>query len=547
MTPVQDVSRRATLLALAAIAIASFGVRLWLLHAAIADAPFSPGDPDGYFRNGRLLAQNGEGWRWTLDAVRYPWDGRPYLLPPLYTVFLSLFVLAFDPADYWAAVGQIALNAASSAALFAIAAALHSRRAGLIAAFIFAFWLPNIWMYAQFMQEQLYIPLLLIAFALLVRATATPASPAAFAGAGVAFGCAALTRSMPMYFVVLAASGYAVALRDRASVKRAAALLGGFLLVTGLYSLWLSPQVGQFVYIENHAGISIHSYGGTRPSGVPAHQDIVSQLTEAFLESPSEFAGLWWGYARALFHVHGDRWLHFYRADSPEGAVTAKITAHLGIDLPFILSVVLAPLGVVLARRRREAILLAGWIVLVVTLTALSATGGVRYRSPFEPQLIALASVVLAGGWRAPGRIPGVVALLVTLAAASIVVAQLPRVVRARANYGLVESSDADGATHVSIVGRVGLNMLPKDGILEMQLSAADPDVMPQPAHVSFWVDGRHVADRALQDEPLRMRFVGRHLGVHYVELHAVDAAGRPARVSIDLISTSVGSYGSAP
>lgn len=86
-----------------------------------------------------------------------------------------------------------------------------------------------------------------------------------------------------------------------------------------------------------------------------------------------------------------------------------KVVAHAGIDLPFIASVVLAPLGAVLARRSREAGLMGFWVVLMVVLTAFSAYGGVRYRSPFEPHLIALASVVLAPGCEsvAQGRCPG--------------------------------------------------------------------------------------------------------------------------------------------
>ena len=538
-SPEDDLSKRFALVALAGFVLASFAVRMWLLHTAMAAGGFNPGDADGYFRNARLLGQEGAGWRWTLDAINYPWDGRPYLLPPLYPVFLSLFVVAADSFQYWALVGQAALNAASAASLYVIGTSLHSRRAGLIGAAVFAFWLPNIWTYALFMQEQLYVPLLMLAFALFLRSTATAASWKSFACAGAAFGLAALTRSMPLYFVIPAALGHVVLTRDRKSVTDAAALLGGFFAVTGLYSVWLSWQVGQFVYIENHAGISVHNYGAARGSGVPAHSDIITELSDAFFTDPRAFVGLWWSYTRALFHVHGDRWLHFYQATTAAGAATAKAMAHLGIDLPFIASVILAPLGAVFARRPREAALLVFWVVLVVVLTALSATGGVRYRSPFEPHLVALAAVALAGAWRRPGRLALISALAISAVAASVLIPQVPRVARARANYGIQESADADGVMHFSVVGRAGLNVLPKDGVIELRLSS------PQPARVSFWIDRHPVADRTVSDEPLRVRFVGSHPGVHYVEVNAIDEAGQPVRLAIDMAPISVVSYGS--
>lgn len=538
----RDVSRRFAAVALGALVIASFLVRLWLLETEAMGGSFSGVDADGYLRYGELLVQD-DGWRWTVKAIRYPWQGRPYLLPPLYPVFLSLFVLVSDAYAYWAAIGQMALNAASVVALFVIGVSLHSRRAGLIAAIIFAFWLPNIWTFALFIQEQLYLPLLLAAFAVLLRATATQASPLLFACAGVAFALAALTRAMPMYFIVPAALGCALLNRDRAGVRQAVALVAGFLVVTGVYSVWLSLQVREWVYIENHAGISIYQYGGDRPSGVPSHASIILQLAEAFARDPRGFLGLWWSYAAALFHVNGDRWLHFYRAATQEGAAAAKLIAHAGIDVPFVATVVLAPFGAVLARRRREAGLLALWVVLVVVLTSLSGAGGVRYRAPIEPHLIALASVVLAGAWRRPGLGAVTLAALLALVAGGVVFRQLPRVAVARANYALQEWGGSDSSAYL-VSGRVGVNVVPRQGVLEVRVHAITSSA---PARVSFWIDGRHVADRTLEPdaEPVRMRVTGQHPGVHYLEVQAADESGRSVRVVLDLASTIVVPAGS--
>ena len=379
-------------------------------------------------------------------------------------VFLSLFVRFSDVYVHSALVGQIALNALSVVGLFTIGAALHSRRAGLIAAFIYAFWITNIWTWPLFMQEQIYVPLLIVAFALLLRATAQTASVAAFAWAGAAFGFAALTRSMPMYYVVLFAMGYPLVPRyDPKRALRAGALVVGFLLVTGPYSVWISQRVNQFAFIENHGGISVHLYGGERPSGISGSGDIVRQLFQAFASDPRRFLETWSGFAMALFHVHGDRWLQNYDAPGEKEAVRAKVIAHAGIDAPFVATVcTLRPSGAVLARRSREAVLLLGWVILVVASFRRSVpAGGVRYRSPFEPHLIALASVVLAGNWRHPGRTAIVGGTLTAVAAATILAVQLPRVARGKANYGIHEWSPTEAGRRTWGRGSLGINVLP--------------------------------------------------------------------------------------
>ena len=533
----KDPSVRFAVIVLAALVVASLALRLWLLHTAASNAGFSPVDADGYMRNGRLLARGGDGWRWTLDAVHYDWNRRTYLLPPLYPVFLSAFALFSDSYPYSALVGQAALNALSVLPVFVIAATLHSRRAGLIAAAVYAFWLPNVWTFALFIQEQLYIPLLLAAFALLLRAAATNGSPAAFAAAGAAFGCAALTRSMPMYYLALVAIGYAATMRlERTALRTAAALLLGFLLVTGPYSVWLSQQTGGFVFIENHAGISIHRYGVTPAPGVPGTGQILGQLFEAFRRDPAAFAGTGATYARALFHVHGDRWLQSYQAATAEDAAVAKFIAHAAIDLPFTASVVLAPLGAVLARRSREAALLVAWVVLVVMLSTLSTYGGVRYRSPFEPHLIALAAVVLSGGWRRPSRTALLAAGVAAVALATMLAVQFPRVARGRANYGLSGWSESGGLRRASAHGRFGINVLRVEGVLQFKLLALEQVSPEQPSRVSIHVDGQRVDDRLLSTaDPQHVRFIKPGTALSYVEVNAVGASGEPARVGIEV------------
>jgi 4-amino-4-deoxy-L-arabinose transferase-like glycosyltransferase len=532
--PSKDVSARIAVGAVAALILASLAVRLWLLQTAVAEGALATSDPDGYLRGGTALAHGGQ-WNWTLDAIKYKWESRTYLLPPLYPVFLSLFAVGSSSYQYSAVVGQIVLNALSVAAVFSIAATLHSRRAGLIAAFVYAFWIPNIWTFPLFMQEQLYLPLLLGAFALLVRASAE-GRLVTFAFAGVAFGFAALTRSMPVYYMMIAAIGYvAMARQDSLAVRRASMLLLGFLAVTGGYSIWLSSHLDQFVFIENHGGISLHHYGGGR-FGPMGPLQIVERLVATFFEDPIRFVTIFWGYVLALFHVHGDRWLHSMHAGTATGAAALKFVAHAGIDFPFVASVVLAPLGAVFAKRSREATLLVVWVALVIVLSAIGAFGGVRYRAPLEPHLIVLASVVVAGAWQRPSRLAFTVALLIAIGIGSVLVAQLPRVANARANYGVDEWQVMDQVHSNAIRGDVGLNVLPANGILRFHVSPVEAVSLDRPIRLRVRINGRSADERLItSQEPLDMRFRSQETGFDYLELSATDAAGHPAPLRVDI------------
>ena len=144
---------RPSVLTLALIVLFGFGVRIaYLLHAT-SQPRYEWVDPDHYKLKGRILARDGEGWRWTFDAVRHSsYDQRFYVLPPAYPVFLSLFAL-FPGYPFSAQVGQIFMSTATIALLFFLGRQLHSERAGLIAAAIYAAWLPNIIAVWSTMQE----------------------------------------------------------------------------------------------------------------------------------------------------------------------------------------------------------------------------------------------------------------------------------------------------------------------------------------------------------------------------------------------------------
>ena len=76
---------------LAAIVLAGFALRLaYLIHVTSLPG-FRWHDPDFYMGGALRLARGGDGWHWSFDAVSLVIGNRPHVLPPLYTIFLSIF------------------------------------------------------------------------------------------------------------------------------------------------------------------------------------------------------------------------------------------------------------------------------------------------------------------------------------------------------------------------------------------------------------------------------------------------------------------------
>ena len=71
-------------LALGAIAALALFLRLGYLIVLYREGFVWP-DVDRYLANGARLVASGQ-FRWTFDAVAYPWGGRIYALPPLHSL-----------------------------------------------------------------------------------------------------------------------------------------------------------------------------------------------------------------------------------------------------------------------------------------------------------------------------------------------------------------------------------------------------------------------------------------------------------------------------
>lgn len=489
-------------------------------------------DADAYLAKGARLVASG-GFRWTYDAVAYPWGGRTYVLPPLFSLYLAPFA-SFAGYPFNAFVGLAVLNALAIPLVVLLGARLHSHAAGLVGGLLYACWGSDIAGLGQVRQEPLYVPLVIAATLALVRAWQTR-GPRSFALAGALFGLAALCRSMPIYFV--GAIAVAAVLRDwrRAGPREALALVGGFAALTLPYSLALSIHLGEPTLIENHGGILIavrYLHGGNRLSP-PGFGRVVAAILHEFLTSPGTFVLVTLDQARSLLPLTGGRYLQDgVFAASAASATAWKVAAHTFIDAPWLFAIVLAPLGAVVARSRPAACLLASWAVLNLGLTALTGFGGSRLRCPFEIHLALLASVVVAGGWPRRSRLAVWLGVAGSVAAFALMVPQIARTAVARANYG-PRWTPTGARTTAQVSGASGANVLASTGGLDVTLRNPGPAAI----HVDLRVDGAEILRGAAIAPGATHEVACRGLrpGLLFVEASSASADGGPARVDLQI------------
>jgi hypothetical protein len=525
----RSVTRR-TWLAIGAIAALAVVLRVGYLIVLYRDGFVWP-DVDRYLANGASLVASGR-FRWTFDAVAYSWGGRVYALPPLYSLYLAPFALFPASYPFNALVGLAILNAAMIPVIAALGARLHSMRAGVAAALLYACWGADVAAFAAIRQEALYIPLVIVASYALVRAWDGDGGRVAFPLAGAAFGLAALCRSMPIYFV--AALTVAIAIRGRgAGWRQALAFAGGFAALTAPYSVALSIHLGKPTLIENHGGILVaHRYvtGGNRE--VPAFTTVVAAILGQLVSSPATLVGDTFDQARSLLHVSGGRYLQeAVFAASARAAWGWKALVHLAIDVPWVLALVLAPLGAALARSPAAAAMLGSWALLNIGLTAITGFGGSRLRGPFEIHLVLLAAVVLAGPWVVRRRWVAACGLAASIGLAVLIAPQVERSLEARGNYGA--RWETDGAeTRGSVTGASGANVLAAGTVA---ITVSNPGA--QRIAVDLSVDGTPLMDAAGID-PGEHRLATVPYGspaLAFVEVRAVGADGRPATADVQV------------
>ena len=199
------------------VVLAALALRLWMLHAY----PYAGAAPDEaeYIDRARMLVE--EPSRLAGDTSWHLWQS--WVRPPGYYLFLAaLFALGGDRDT--ALLVQGGLSALGAGAVYLIGFPLFGRGAALAAGAIYAGYVGSIATFTRVLAEPLFLALALPALAALTWACRRPSWPLA-ALAGVLFAAAALVRSAPAQYVLLAALLLLAVHGVRRGLRPAAALL----------------------------------------------------------------------------------------------------------------------------------------------------------------------------------------------------------------------------------------------------------------------------------------------------------------------------------
>jgi hypothetical protein len=401
----------------------------------------------------------------------------------------------------------------------------------------YAVWIPNILNVWSTSQEALYGPLILLAFTLLARAMIADAGRLQFGLAGISFGFAALTRSMPLFFVMPAALAHlALAPERRVAGRQIAALLLGFALVTLPYSVALSRHFGRITLIDTHGSIHFTASPGGA-AGPPGVFETAEAMWQSFAAAePTRYLAESASRARSLLQLNGGRLLQIYVVAATRATALAwKVGVHLGADALLIASVVLAPVGAAVCRNTRPALMFLLWAVVNVGVASLGGFGGARLRTPFEPLLLVLAAVVVAGGWRLPARAWLAAGIALGLMMSAIVLPQVPESLRAQPDYGIDWGSPLMRHTG-RMKGTAGFSVPAYGGIAEFTVTP----VTAQPTE-SQRIDvriGGSPARRLLVagGEERMLRYVWPARGLAFVEVDANEPTrGDPAELRVTI------------
>jgi 4-amino-4-deoxy-L-arabinose transferase-like glycosyltransferase len=230
--------------------LAALGIRLVLLHASAGVEPRIVDEQHYHQLATNLVRGDGFGW-----SASQPTSIRP----PLYPMLVAAIWYAAGSDGLQAVRGaQIVLAALSAWLLYLITARLFDRSTGALAALALAFYPTLIFSGVLLLTEVLFVTLLLTAvhgcLVLLQRNSWRVAL-----GTGLAFGAAALTRSIlwpfPFVLVLFLALALRGSVRQRAAL--CAVLLLGFAIVVGPWSVRNTRLQRTFTAVDTMGGLNL--------------------------------------------------------------------------------------------------------------------------------------------------------------------------------------------------------------------------------------------------------------------------------------------------
>jgi hypothetical protein len=399
----------------------SFRGRLLLVVAAAAIVrvayalalapPLSFFDDDAFFRGTAQLLAHGHGYIRPLDFDFHGQSIPTAEHPPLYPLLLSVpSALGLEGLDAARMIG-VAIGTGTVAVAALIARRVAGDRAGLAAAVLCAAYPSFIAADGAIMSETLFGFLVALGVLMALRLRTRP-SPVVAAGLGVAVGLAALTRSEGLLLLPLLgvpalwrASGHRLALGAAASlatvvvlapwVVRNADVFGRPVLSDNQGTLLAGSNCRRTYYGRDIGWFSVACVAAANPSGAGAATN-EAKRSASLTSRGLDYAGAHPARAVLVAGVRLARVWGLYQPGRQAVATGRRVWVQKVGVVSYYAVALMAILGAVTLRRRRDELAILVAPILLASFVALVSWGSVRFRHDAEVMLLVLAGTAIA-------------------------------------------------------------------------------------------------------------------------------------------------------
>ncbi len=331
-------------------------------------------------------------------------EGRGYssaFTAPLYPLFLSGTYRLFGDSYLIVRIIQAFIGTASVFLIYLLGKDVFSRKVGLVASFISAFYPFFIFFTGLLLTETLFMFLLLSLIYLLQRAVAAKKIHSVI-GAGFIAGLGILIKPLMAYFLPFAFFVLLITWHNKRQV------ISCGLLIIALAAAVLSPwtirnyqRFGKFIPLTTGGGITLYESNNPRATGGPGYENItwtdeMGKMNEVELDRYFRREAI-------KFLVRNPKrtirfaWIKFRRFWN----VVPNVKEYSSLRYKLVSLFSYGPIllfaigGIILTAKRWREVILLYLPVIFFTLVHLIILGSIRYRVPIMPFVIIFSSVGL--------------------------------------------------------------------------------------------------------------------------------------------------------
>ncbi len=226
-----------------------------------------------HFENAQIarFIVSGQGYIWDWYGTILPQPTA--ILPPIYTYFIAFFMAIFENSSLWIYFSQAILNSFGVISSFYLGKLLWDRRAGVVAAFLFALLPEMAYTPTKMISEPLVIPIIifiLIVYLKMKKKLDTEKIGKGFLLLGMLLGLAALIKMSVTFILLSCGLGILLSRGISKATLKSIILIGlGFGIVVSPWSIRNTVVFKKFVPLRTMYGFNLWRGNHPGATGTP--------------------------------------------------------------------------------------------------------------------------------------------------------------------------------------------------------------------------------------------------------------------------------------